>query len=243
MITRWGWVRSTHVQARLRTKSPKRRDLFSKTNNTWFSRLLIRMTTHTHEVTKSAYRRTRSSIDLLKWILIVWTIFIQQNVPSNLYCKCHHKNYNTESGSLYAREPRNVMEKGEFDLEVTSTNLITKWNYQYRESTFAQDYGQKIFREMMSYSLMYHVDMATTVPSLIWYRTKQWIREQGAENILWHIYKEVDETDCSNCRGKSLSPTTNKILSNIFVSKLTPYVDEIIGAHQCGFRRNRTTTD
>jgi hypothetical protein len=24
---------------------------------------------------------------------------------------------------------------------------------------------------------------------------------------------------------------------------LTPYVDEIIGDHQCGFRRNRSTTD
>jgi hypothetical protein len=27
------------------------------------------------------------------------------------------------------------------------------------------------------------------------------------------------------------------------MSRLTPYVDEIIGDHQCGFRRNRSTTD
>jgi len=38
-------------------------------------------------------------------------------------------------------------------------------------------------------------------------------------------------------------PTRYKILSNILVSKLTPYVDEIIDYHQCGFWHNRSTTD
>jgi len=33
------------------------------------------------------------------------------------------------------------------------------------------------------------------------------------------------------------------MLTDILVSRLTPYVDEIIGDHQCGFRRNRSTTD
>ena len=38
-------------------------------------------------------------------------------------------------------------------------------------------------------------------------------------------------------------PTTYKRLSNILLSRLTPYAEEIIGDHQCGFRRNRSTTD
>ena len=38
-------------------------------------------------------------------------------------------------------------------------------------------------------------------------------------------------------------PTTYKILSNILLSSLIPYAEEIIGDHQCGFRRNRSTTD
>jgi hypothetical protein len=37
--------------------------------------------------------------------------------------------------------------------------------------------------------------------------------------------------------------TTYKILSNILLSRLTPYAEEIIGDHQCGFRCNRSTTD
>jgi len=38
-------------------------------------------------------------------------------------------------------------------------------------------------------------------------------------------------------------PTTYKTSSNILLSRLTPYVEEVIGDHQCGFRRNRSTTD
>jgi hypothetical protein len=57
------------------------------------------------------------------------------------------------------------------------------------------------------------------------------------------IYKKGDKTDCSNYRGVSLLSTTYKILSNILLSRLTPYAEEIIGYHQCGFRRNRSTTD
>jgi hypothetical protein len=35
----------------------------------------------------------------------------------------------------------------------------------------------------------------------------------------------------------------DEILSNIRLSRLNLYTDEVIGDHQCGFRRNRSTTD
>jgi len=38
-------------------------------------------------------------------------------------------------------------------------------------------------------------------------------------------------------------PTPYKILSNILLSGLTPHAEEIIGDHQCGFRRSRSATD
>jgi len=38
-------------------------------------------------------------------------------------------------------------------------------------------------------------------------------------------------------------PTTYKILSNILLSRLITYAEEFIGDHQCGVRRNRSTTD
>ena len=38
-------------------------------------------------------------------------------------------------------------------------------------------------------------------------------------------------------------PATYKILANILLSRLIPYAKEIIGNHQCGFRRSRSTID
>ena len=54
-------------------------------------------------------------------------------------------------------------------------------------------------------------------------------------------HKKGDKTDCNNYKGISLLPTTYNILSNILLSRLIPYAKEIIGDHQCGFRRNRPT--
>jgi sorting nexin-29 len=76
---------------------------------------------------------------------------------------------------------------------------------------------------------------------LIW--SKEELPHQWKESIVVPIHKKGDKTDCSNYRGISLLSTSYKILSNILLSRLTPYADEIIGDHQCGFRRNRSTTD
>jgi hypothetical protein len=40
-----------------------------------------------------------------------------------------------------------------------------------------------------------------------------------------------------------LLTTSYNILSNILLSRLSPYIDEIIGDHQGGFQHNRSTTD
>jgi hypothetical protein len=63
------------------------------------------------------------------------------------------------------------------------------------------------------------------------------------ESIIVPIYKKGDKKDFNNYRGISLLPTTYKMLSNILLSRLIPYAEEITGDHQCGFRRNRSTND
>ena len=57
------------------------------------------------------------------------------------------------------------------------------------------------------------------------------------------IHKKDDKTECSKYRGISLLSTTYKILSHILLQRLTPHAQDIIVDHQCGFRRNRSTTD
>jgi hypothetical protein len=51
------------------------------------------------------------------------------------------------------------------------------------------------------------------------------------------------KTDFSNYRQISLLSVSYKILSNILLSRLNPYIDEIIGDHQSGLQHNRSTTD
>jgi hypothetical protein len=73
----------------------------------------------------------------------------------------------------------------------------------------------------------------------IW--NKEELPEQLKESVIVPVYKKGDKTDCSNYCSISLLSTTYKILSNILLSRLTPYAEEIIGDHQCRFRRNRST--
>jgi hypothetical protein len=76
-----------------------------------------------------------------------------------------------------------------------------------------------------------------------------WIEEglpdQWKQSITVLICKKSNKTDCNNYSGISLLSTSYKILSNILLSKLGPYirVDEIIMNHECGFRHNTSTME
>jgi hypothetical protein len=75
----------------------------------------------------------------------------------------------------------------------------------------------------------------------IWNKEK--LPQQWKESIIVPIYKKGDKTDYNNYRGIFLLPTAYKILSNILLARLTPYVNEIIRDRHWGFRRNISTTD
>jgi hypothetical protein len=53
--------------------------------------------------------------------------------------------------------------------------------------------------------------------------------EEWKELIILPIHKKGDETECNNYRGISLLSTSYKILSNILLSRLISYAEEIAG--------------
>jgi hypothetical protein len=75
----------------------------------------------------------------------------------------------------------------------------------------------------------------------IWKNEK--LPQQWKESIIVTIYKMGDKTGCNNYQGIYLLSTDYKILSNILLARLTPYVNEITEDHQCGFFHNRSTTN
>ena len=52
----------------------------------------------------------------------------------------------------------------------------------------------------------------------IW--NKEELPEEWKESVIVPIHKKGDKTECNNCRGISLLPTTYKILSNVLLSRL-----------------------
>jgi hypothetical protein len=59
--------------------------------------------------------------------------------------------------------------------------------------------------------------------------------DQLNESIIVLIHIKGGKTNCSNYHVISLLSTSYNILSNALLSGLSPYIDEIIGHHQCGF--------
>jgi len=67
--------------------------------------------------------------------------------------------------------------------------------------------------------------------------------EEWKGSIIVHIDRSGDKTCCSKYTGILLGQQRTKFYPHSLLSRLTPYAEEIIGDHQCGFRRNRSTTD
>jgi len=79
--------------------------------------------------------------------------------------------------------------------------------------------------------------------SAIW--RKEELPKEWKTLIIVPIYKKGDQSDCNNYREISLLLICYKVKSNILLTRQNVYVqvDEIIGDHQCGFRRNRSTLE
>jgi sorting nexin-29 len=61
--------------------------------------------------------------------------------------------------------------------------------------------------------------------------------------IICPIYKQGDKLECRNYCGISLLNVTYKIFTNLLTRYIEPYVEEILGEYQFGFRKGRSTTD
>ena len=74
-----------------------------------------------------------------------------------------------------------------------------------------------------------------------------WEKEEMPEDwkraIIHPIFKKGDRSKCGNYRGIALLSVGYKVYANILLERLRPYVKEVIGDYQAGFKRNRSTID
>ncbi|KAL1452545.1 hypothetical protein WDU94_006766 [Cyamophila willieti] len=71
----------------------------------------------------------------------------------------------------------------------------------------------------------------------------EFLPQEWNEAVVVPLHKKGDKLECNNYRGISLLNTTYKILSKIILNRLKEYENEIIGEHQAGFVKKRSTTD
>jgi hypothetical protein len=63
------------------------------------------------------------------------------------------------------------------------------------------------------------------------------------ETILAPIHKSGDRDGCENYRGIALGNAVYKILLNIILGKIKPYIEKIMGDFQNGFKDGRYVID
>jgi hypothetical protein len=69
------------------------------------------------------------------------------------------------------------------------------------------------------------------------------ISEEWKEIIIVPIYKKGDRDRCENYRGIALENVAYKILVNVILEKIKPYIEKITGAYQNGFTDVRSVID
>jgi sorting nexin-29 len=67
--------------------------------------------------------------------------------------------------------------------------------------------------------------------------------EEWNNGIIVPIHKKGSQLHCENFRGITLLNTGYKISSNILYERLKPFVENILGHYQKGFRAGKSTTD
>ena len=72
---------------------------------------------------------------------------------------------------------------------------------------------------------------------------KEWYNEEWKETLIVTIHKRGDRDGCENYRGIALGNAAYKILSNIILGKIKPYIEKIMGGYQNGFRDGRAVID
>jgi len=76
---------------------------------------------------------------------------------------------------------------------------------------------------------------------LIWEEER--IHEEWKETIIVPIYKKGDRDKCENYRGITFGNAAYKILVNIILEKIKPYIETITGDYQNAFRYGRSVID
>jgi hypothetical protein len=123
---------------------------------------------------------------------------------------------------------------------------LEKWPYHYVYflNTIIKSQTSEVSKVKCSYLRQGIKTLCSEVHRLIHpvWNKKEVVPQQQKKCFIIAIYKKGDKTPCIQDQGISFISISCIILSNIPVTRLTPYVDRIIWNHQHRFSHNRSVT-
>jgi len=147
---------------------------------------------------------------------------------------------------LNTEEPRELIKKGnkemsKIEVEVEELNIedVKKAIRNLKNNKEAGTDG--IHPELIRYGGNKLLKRMYELLRQIW--AEERIPEEWTETIIVPIHKTGDRDRCENYRGIALGNAAYKILLNVILGKIKPYIEKVKGGYQNGFRDGRSVID
>jgi len=141
---------------------------------------------------------------------------------------------------LNTEERRELIKKGnkeigDVEVEKLTTEDVKKGNKKLKNNKVAGTDG--IHPELIKYRGDKLLNRMYELLRQIWEEER--IPEEWKETIIVPICKRGDRDRCEYYRGIALGNAAYKILSNIILGKIKPYIEKVMADYQNGFRDGR----
>jgi uncharacterized protein YqeY len=145
---------------------------------------------------------------------------------------------------LKTEEPRELIKKGnkevgEVEVEELTTEDVKKAIRNLKNNKGAGTDG--IHPELIKYGGDKLLNKMYDPERQIWEEER--MPEEWKETIIVPRHKRGNRDKCDNYRGIALGNAAYKILPNIILEKIKPYIEKVTGDYQNGFKDGRSVTD
>ena len=146
---------------------------------------------------------------------------------------------NTEEPREFIKKGNKEISKDEVEIEELTIEGVKKTIRNLKNNKVAGTDG--IHPELIKYGGNKLLNSMYELVRQVWEEER--MPEEWKETIIIPIHKRGDRDRCANYKEIALRNAAYKILSDIILGKIKPYIGKVTGSYQNGFRNGRSVTD